>query len=243
MSFQEAKTIYSEIKGIFNSKLSLLHTSPQLQEGGTVVGIDFKKELQELPALGKQVEQHIVQLIEYYHKQPVLGKYVLDLFQLAEHCIQLTWDCFKTQSCFHKNFKHPGGKKYKFAFVCLYYLVQFRLFLQYHLVKEQINQDPVMLQYKAPAHHFSEEEIQSDFSENIPLPFKIALLDELGVFNSPKLKKLPQKKQREIIMMLIGGTDRQIKGNIAVLNPNSNEDRIRYTSYNYFEKVRKIFMN
>lgn len=74
-------------------------------------------------------------------------------------------------------------------------------------------------------------------------PYKIALLNEIGFFDLPKLKSLTQEKQIEIIMNLIGGTSRQIKGNMNVLNPHSKEDRIRYTSFIYESEVAKFIEN
>ncbi len=72
------------------------------------------------------------------------------------------------------------------------------------------------------------------------LPYKIALLNEIGFFEMPLIKNLTKNKQREILKKLTGGTDRQLKGNISVLNPKSQDDRIRYTSFAYEEDVKKF---
>lgn len=75
------------------------------------------------------------------------------------------------------------------------------------------------------------------------LPYKIALLKEIGFFDLPLLKNLNATKQREVVKQLIGGSDRQIKGNINVLNRDSLEDRLRYTSFAYEDEVKKFVSN
>ena len=72
------------------------------------------------------------------------------------------------------------------------------------------------------------------------LPYKIALLDKIGFFNLPSIKNLTKANQRKVVIKLIEGTDRQIKGNINVLNYKSLDDRIRYTSFSYEEEVSKF---
>ncbi|CAM4092056.1 hypothetical protein [Gillisia limnaea] len=72
------------------------------------------------------------------------------------------------------------------------------------------------------------------------LPYKIALLKEIGFFDLPLLKNLTGNKKREVVAQLIGGTDRQIKGNINVLNPQSMDDRTRYTSFTYEDEVKRF---
>lgn len=69
-------------------------------------------------------------------------------------------------------------------------------------------------------------------------PYKIALLHELGFFKLEAIKKLTKENQYKIIKDLTGGTVRTIKGNVLVLDPNSNEDRIKYTSNNYTDEVK-----
>lgn len=70
------------------------------------------------------------------------------------------------------------------------------------------------------------------------LPYKIALLHELGFFKLDSIKKHTKENQYKIISTLTGGTHRTIKGNVNVLDPNSNEDRIKYTSNNYTDEVK-----
>jgi len=72
------------------------------------------------------------------------------------------------------------------------------------------------------------------------LPYKIALLNEIGFFDLPLIKNLTATKKIEVIKQLIGGTDRQIKGNINVLKPQSMDNRTRYTSFTYEDEVKKF---
>ncbi len=69
-------------------------------------------------------------------------------------------------------------------------------------------------------------------------PYKIALLHELGFFKLDTIKKLTKENQYKIIKDLTGCTVRTIKGNVLVLDPNSNESRIKYTSNNYTDEVK-----
>jgi hypothetical protein len=71
-----------------------------------------------------------------------------------------------------------------------------------------------------------------------PLPYKIALLQELGFFELDKIKKLTKENTFKVIQKLTGGTHRTIKGNVNVLNYDSNEDRAKYTSNNYTDDVK-----
>ena len=71
-----------------------------------------------------------------------------------------------------------------------------------------------------------------------PLPYKIALLQELGFFELDKIKKLTKENKFKVIQKLTGGTHRTIKGNVNVLNSDSNEDRAKYTSNNYTDEVK-----
>jgi hypothetical protein len=71
-----------------------------------------------------------------------------------------------------------------------------------------------------------------------PLPYKIALLQELGFFELDKIKKLTKENKFKVIQKLTGGTHRTIKGNVNVLNYDSNEDRAKYTSNNYTDEVK-----
>ena len=75
---------------------------------------------------------------------------------------------------------------------------------------------------------------------NYSLAYKIALLNELGFFDIPTVRQLSNNKQDEIIKILTGGSTRQIRGNIRVLDPKSTEDRLRYTSFSYMDKVKKL---
>lgn len=82
-----------------------------------------------------------------------------------------------------------------------------------------------------------------DLEKEKPLPFKIALLSEMGFLETPKFKKLTQDRQAKLLKILIGGSERQVKGNIRVLDPNSKDDRLRYTSNSYLEEVKTYLNN
>jgi hypothetical protein len=77
-----------------------------------------------------------------------------------------------------------------------------------------------------------------DFNFNKDLPYKIALLNEIGFFEMDSIRKLTKESQYKIISKLTGGTIRAIKGNVLVLNPNSTEDTSRYTSNNHIDIVK-----
>lgn len=86
---------------------------------------------------------------------------------------------------------------------------------------------------------FKENTLKDKANSKDNIPYKIALLEEIGFFQLPKVKNLSKVKQREVISKIIGGTDRQLKGNISVLDPNSLESRTRYTSFSYEEEVKR----
>ena len=85
----------------------------------------------------------------------------------------------------------------------------------------------------------TKNEKQSNINIDKKIPYKIALLNEIGFFDLPAIKELNREKQRGLLNILIGGTDRQLKGNINVLNPNSIDNRIRYTSFTHEKDVKK----
>jgi hypothetical protein len=74
------------------------------------------------------------------------------------------------------------------------------------------------------------------------IPYKIALLHELGFFKLDAIKKLTKENQFKIISSLTGGTHRTVKGNVNVLDANSDENRLKYTSNNHIDEV-KIYLN
>jgi hypothetical protein len=70
------------------------------------------------------------------------------------------------------------------------------------------------------------------------IPYKIALLKELGFFDLDSIKNRSKENQYKIIHKLLGGTLRTVKGNVLVLNPNSKEDQMKYTANNHLENVK-----
>lgn len=77
----------------------------------------------------------------------------------------------------------------------------------------------------------------------ISLPHQIALLNELGFFELDKIKHLPKEKVFELTAKLLNADQRGVKGNYAVLDPNSIQDSRRYTSVQYMEQVKKYINN
>lgn len=71
----------------------------------------------------------------------------------------------------------------------------------------------------------------------INLPYKIAILKELGFFELEKIKKLNKENMYKIVCKNTGGNIRSVKGNILVLNSIGKEDREKYTSNNYLNEV------
>jgi hypothetical protein len=69
------------------------------------------------------------------------------------------------------------------------------------------------------------------------LPYKIALLKELGFFELEKIKKLNKENMYKIVCKITGGNIRSVKGNTLALDPISKEDREKYTSNNYLSEV------
>nr|WP_299168783.1 hypothetical protein [uncultured Allomuricauda sp.] len=78
--------------------------------------------------------------------------------------------------------------------------------------------------------------------KNSSLPYQIALLNEVGFFDLERLKGLSKSKQYDLLAKLLNADSRSVKGNHAVLNPHSNENRTKFTSYNYMDEV-KVYLN
>tara|TARA_R110002167_G_scaffold176569_3_gene376076 strand:- start:838 stop:1713 length:876 start_codon:yes stop_codon:yes gene_type:complete len=73
----------------------------------------------------------------------------------------------------------------------------------------------------------------------ISLPHQIALLNEIGFFELDYFKNITDTKRNIIISKLLNTNTRSVKGNISALNPKSNENPSKYTSYNYMDEVKK----
>lgn len=73
-------------------------------------------------------------------------------------------------------------------------------------------------------------------------PFRVALLYKLGFIDYIKKEYCQGKaKERDVLLSKILNVPcRRIKGNINVLNPNSLEDRIKYTSHLHIENVNEL---
>lgn len=74
--------------------------------------------------------------------------------------------------------------------------------------------------------------------KGITLPHQIALLKEIGFFDLGYFKTISATKRNDIIAKLLNSNARSIKGNISALDPNSNENLSKYTSYNYTDEVK-----
>jgi len=82
------------------------------------------------------------------------------------------------------------------------------------------------------------EQANEDIEQEEKTPYKIALLKELGFFDLDKIKNTSKENQYKIIQKLIGGTIRTVKGNVLVLNPDSKEDCIKYTTNNHLDNAK-----
>lgn len=80
------------------------------------------------------------------------------------------------------------------------------------------------------------------------IPKRIALLESLEIFEKSKLAKYNQLDQYKIIAYLFGLEPHKnnldiIRRNIAVLNPDSQEDPHKYTSHKHVDKIIKELLN
>jgi hypothetical protein len=73
--------------------------------------------------------------------------------------------------------------------------------------------------------------------ENEPKPkintscsVQVALLKELGFFDLPSIKEMSSAQKEYIISRLLNKSERDVRGNINALNPDSGEDLSKYTS-------------
>jgi len=82
--------------------------------------------------------------------------------------------------------------------------------------------------------------VPSKKEEVYSLSYKIAMLNEIGFFELPKIKAMAKGKKNEIIKILIGYNVRDIAGNIAALDINSKQYGFNYTSHNHIEEVIKL---
>ncbi len=74
------------------------------------------------------------------------------------------------------------------------------------------------------------------------LPYKIAMLDFLGFIEHLRKEHFTIKAEvHKKLANLLDSSSREIKGNINVLNPVSNEDRKRYTADQYSERVKRDY--
>lgn len=79
---------------------------------------------------------------------------------------------------------------------------------------------------------------------NAALPYKIAMFDFVGYFQHLEKEHVKTKSElHQMIAKLIGSTGRAVKGNINVLNPNSKEDRNKYTAHLHKETVKSDYQN
>lgn len=74
------------------------------------------------------------------------------------------------------------------------------------------------------------------------IPYQIAMLDHLGFFEHLQDKHTKTKEQfYKLVSEILSTSKRGIKGNYLVLNPNSKEDRTRYTADTHTKQVKKDF--
>ncbi len=76
-------------------------------------------------------------------------------------------------------------------------------------------------------------------NKNIPnIPYKIALLEESGILKALNQNGWKKINQYRFLAELFDVSERMVKGNCLVLNPNSEEDRLRYTAADELENAR-----
>lgn len=66
--------------------------------------------------------------------------------------------------------------------------------------------------------------------KNTSCSVQIALLNELGFFDLPVIKEMSSAQKEYIISKLLNKGERDVRGNINALNPDSGEDLSKYTS-------------
>ena len=106
------------------------------------------------------------------------------------------------------------------------------------LITNLSNQNTVTFEQTPLTTHPQQTETMNEGEPEQKTPYKIALLHELGFFKLDAIKKLTKENQYKIISAITGGTHRTIKGNVLVLDPNSKENRITYTSNNHIDEVQ-----
>lgn len=86
-----------------------------------------------------------------------------------------------------------------------------------------------------------EDEIKT---KTIAAPHQIAILHELGILDFLKDKGLNKNQIAESIQYLLNiKSKRRVIGNINVINPETEEDPIQYTSHRYLEAAKKNISN
>ncbi|WP_374465187.1 hypothetical protein [Chryseobacterium sp.] len=71
---------------------------------------------------------------------------------------------------------------------------------------------------------------------------QVSILNELVFFDLQKVKEMTSTQKEYTISCLLNRGEREVKGNINVLNPNSKEDVTRYTASTHgtIAKAKKI---
>ncbi|KRB54706.1 hypothetical protein [Flavobacterium sp. Root186] len=111
-------------------------------------------------------------------------------------------------------------------------------FRKKYTLKEKKEDSLLLKFYKTKLKSLASKLPINEQEPEVKTPYKIALLAEIGFFNLSVIKKLSNENKYKIVQQLIGGTLRSVKGNILVLNPESNEDRTKYTANNHSEDVK-----
>lgn len=116
---------------------------------------------------------------------------------------------------------------------------EFLDFRKKYIFKEK-KEDSLRLKfYKAKLENLPNIELTKEEAEpEEKMPSIIALLKELGFFELDLVKSKLKENQYAIVKKITGGTIRTIKGNILALNPESKEDRSKYTSNNHIESMK-----
>ena len=76
------------------------------------------------------------------------------------------------------------------------------------------------------------------------LPYQVAYLDYLGfIENINKNYSKSKTEANKLLSKILDTTERQIRGNVNVLNPNSKEDKTKYTSHLHKDNVEKHYLS
>ena len=80
---------------------------------------------------------------------------------------------------------------------------------------------------------------EPDTEDKKTIAYRVALLNETGFFDLPKIKNKSIKEQNKIAQLLLNGSESTIKNNRNSLNDDSNVS-IKYTAYKHKNEVKRL---